>query len=180
MGLPIIKIRRSDDRLIFMMEITYLEIASSFWNGAPIFKPVVVMDERVSGYSSQPKWPPDNVFHLHMPVKCRLTQISKLQHYVNLAVYSSCPGFMRVKHGVTVRIHKLSPRQNGRHFADNIFKRVFLNKNPFILFQIIKFHLSLTRRPLQITACQAIARTNDYPVHRYIYASLVAPFTNMI
>ena len=37
-------------------------------------------------------------------------------------------------------INTLRPRQNGRHFADDIFKRIFLNENILILIQIsLKF-----------------------------------------
>ena len=37
-------------------------------------------------------------------------------------------------------INTLSPRQNGRHFADDIFKCIFLNKNIWIPIKIsLKF-----------------------------------------
>ena len=37
-------------------------------------------------------------------------------------------------------INTLRPRQNGRHFADDIFKRIFLNENVWILIKIsLKF-----------------------------------------
>ena len=34
-------------------------------------------------------------------------------------------------------INTLRPRQNGRHFEDDIFKRIFLNENVIIFFQIL-------------------------------------------
>ena len=34
---------------------------------------------------------------------------------------------------VFVKINPLRPRQNGRHFPDNIFKWIFLNENAWIL-----------------------------------------------
>ena len=38
------------------------------------------------------------------------------------------------------RINTLKPRQNGRHFADNIFKCIFLNENVWIMVKIsLKF-----------------------------------------
>ena len=36
----------------------------------------------------------------------------------------------------SVRFNTLRPRQNGRHFADNIFKCIFLNENARILLNI--------------------------------------------
>ena len=37
-------------------------------------------------------------------------------------------------------VSKLRPRQNGRHFADDIFKRIFLNENVWIPIEIsLKF-----------------------------------------
>ena len=39
-----------------------------------------------------------------------------------------------------VSINTLRPRQNGRHFADDIFKRIFLNENVEISIKIsLKF-----------------------------------------
>ena len=39
-----------------------------------------------------------------------------------------------------VMFNTLRPRQNGRHFADDIFKRIFLNENIWILIKIsLKF-----------------------------------------
>ena len=35
-GIPIIKVRRSDDRLIFIIESPYLKIWSLYWNGAQV------------------------------------------------------------------------------------------------------------------------------------------------
>ena len=39
-----------------------------------------------------------------------------------------------------MQINTLRPRQNGRHFADNIFKRIFLNVDVWISIEIsLKF-----------------------------------------
>ena len=47
------------------------------------------------------------------------------------------------KHMVSILLHKgntLRPRQNGRHFADDTFKRIFLNENVWISIEIpLKF-----------------------------------------
>ena len=43
---------------------------------------------------------------------------------------------------VTLRVNTLRRRQNGRHFADNIFSCIFMNKNVWILIKIsLKFVL---------------------------------------
>ena len=48
----------------------------------------------------------------------------------------SCPGV----HGYINHINTLRPRQNGRHFADDIFKRFFLNENVWVSIKIsLKF-----------------------------------------
>ena len=41
---------------------------------------------------------------------------------------------------LSIGINTLRPRQNGRHFADDTFKRIFLNKNVEIWMKIsLKF-----------------------------------------
>ena len=41
---------------------------------------------------------------------------------------------------IITSVNSLRPRQNGRHFADDIFKGIFLNENIWILFKIsLKF-----------------------------------------
>ena len=60
-----------------------------------------------------------------------------------------CPSYYRKYKDVTVQmcerqheatthmhLRTLRPRQNGRHFADDIFKRIFLNENFWILNKI--------------------------------------------
>ena len=39
-------------------------------------------------------------------------------------------------YGLLYLINTLRPRQNGRHFADNIFKSIFVNENISILLKI--------------------------------------------
>ena len=59
--------------------------------------------------------------------------------------------------------NSLRPRQNGRHFADDLFKCIFLNENVWIS---IKFHWRLFLRVRSINNNpalfqQAIIWTND-------------------
>ena len=56
-----------------------------------------------------------------------------------------------------VELTNLSPEQNGHHFADDIFKCIFMNENLCILIQI-----SLNFVPNKL---QAIIWTNADPVH---------------
>ena len=65
----------------------------------------------------------------------------------------------QIKHGA--RFNSLRPRENGRHFADDVFKRIFLNENVLISIEIsLKFvpkgqmnnipalaHITAWRRP---------------------------------
>ena len=64
------------------------------------------------------------------------------------------------------RVNTLRPRQDGRHFPDDIFKRIFLNENAWILIKIsLKFvpKGSTNNIPalVQATKWQAIVWTND-------------------
>ena len=43
-------------------------------------------------------------------------------------------------------VNTLRPRQNGRHFADDPFKRIFLNENVYIYKFRLRFHWSLFPR----------------------------------
>ena len=60
-------------------------------------------------------------------------------------IYSYCSTFIRnftplPAPGTWVLFNTLSPRQNGRNFADDIFKRIFLNENVWIPIKIsLKF-----------------------------------------
>ena len=75
----------------------------------------------------------------------------------------------------TVQVNTLRPWQNGRHFADDIFKCIFLNKNIWISIQIsLKF---VPKGPInnipalvQIMACR---RPGDKPLSELMMASLL-------
>ena len=73
-------------------------------------------------------------------------------------------------------INILRLRQNGQHFADDIFKCIFLNENVLISIKIsLKFVLegSFNNFPalVEIMGRQAIIWTNDGQVYWCIYAS---------
>ena len=83
--------------------------------------------------------------------------------------------------GDVVVINTLRPRQNGRHFADNSFKRILVNENVRILMEIslkfvLKGPINNIQALVQIMAC-AVQATSHYLnqcwfVYRGIYASL--------
>ena len=80
-------------------------------------------------------------------------------------------------------VNTLRPRQNGRHFADDIFKRIFFNENVWISIKIsLKF---VPKGPINkipaLFQIMAWRRPGDKPlfepmmvslVYRRIYASL--------
>ena len=66
----------------------------------------------------------------------------------------------------------LPPGQNGRHFADDIFKCTFMNENFCISIQIsLKFVPGVPINN-KCALVQLITRTNADPVHRIRYAAL--------
>ena len=78
----------------------------------------------------------------------------------------------------SINVNTLRPTQNGRHFADDMFKWIFLNENVWIPIEIsLKF---VPKGPINnipalvriMAGRQAIIWTNDDPVQRRIYASL--------
>ena len=68
-------------------------------------------------------------------------------HYTNfvIAIMTTCGGTSDGKVGIKLQwllcnINTLRPRQDGRHFPDNILKCIFLNENVWILIEIsLKF-----------------------------------------
>ena len=80
--------------------------------------------------------------------------------------------------GYVIRLNSSPPGQNGRHFADDVFKRIFLNENIWISNKIsleyVHWGLNYNMSALvQILAWrQAIIWTNADPVHRRVYTAL--------
>ena len=61
---------------------------------------------------------------------------------MNFAIWACCENNIHDHHdsSLVVTVNKLCARQNGRHFPDDIFERIFLNKNVWILIRIsLKF-----------------------------------------
>ena len=63
---------------------------------------------------------------IYLPISFGVTSLA-------LAVF---PGFNEVATSHMIFFNSRRPRQNGRHFADDIFKRIFLNENVWISFKI--------------------------------------------
>ena len=73
------------------------------------------------------------------------------------------------------RVNTLRPRQNGRRFADDTFKRIFLNENVKITIKIsLKFvpngPINNNLALVQIMACR---RSGDKPLSEPMMASLL-------
>ena len=76
----------------------------------------------------------------------------------------------------------MRPRQNGRHFADNIFKCIFLNENVWILIENFtgvcsegsnwEYSIIGSDNGLALIRRQAIICTNECIGYWWIYASL--------
>ena len=61
-------------------------------------------------------------------------------HYLHLACWIAMFGYSLFWYKIACSINTLRPRQNGRLFADNTFKRIFLNENIRISIKIsLKF-----------------------------------------
>ena len=71
-------------------------------------------------------------------------------------------------------INTLRPRQNGHHFADDIFKRIFLNDNIWIQIQISKFvpKGSINNIPA-LVKIMAWRRPGDKPLSEPMMVSLL-------
>ena len=72
-------------------------------------------------------------------------------------------------------INALRPRQNGRHFADDVFKCIFLNENVWITLQIsLKFvHKGLINNILPLFQIMAWRRPGDKPLSEPMMVSLL-------
>ena len=70
---------------------------------------------------------------LHKSVASILTKylLYKYASIVLLFVFANC------RDAIQLQLNTLRPRQNGRHFADDIFKWIFLNENLWIPIKIV-------------------------------------------
>ena len=89
------------------------------------------------------------------------------QKYISLYVFHVCETQCKHMHATdtTSTLNALRPRQNGRHFADDIFKCIFLNENVWISQTIpLKFIPNVRNNnipALAPTRRQAIIWTHD-------------------
>ena len=72
------------------------------------------------------------------------------------------------------RLNTLRPRQNGRHFADDIFKRIFFNENVWISIKIsLKFvHKGPINKIPALVQIMAWHRIGDKPLSELMLISL--------
>ena len=78
-------------------------------------------------------------------------------------------------HPLSLNINTLRPRQNGRHFADDTFKRIFMNENVRILIKIsLKF---VPKGPINnihaLVQIMAWRRPGDKPLSEPMLVSLL-------
>ena len=86
-----------------------------------------------------------------------------------------CIGSLDWKYTVYVGANTLRPRQDGRHFADDIFAGIFFNENFGIL---IKFSLKYVRKdPIDnnpaLVQIMALRRSGDKPLSEPMMVSLL-------
>ena len=122
-----------------------------------------------------------------LPMKNIESHYSHNNQYIDIIMSEDCSksvalsaGWYVSWHMVAVlrsiaRFNTLRPRQNGRHFADAIFKCIFLNENIWISIQIsLKFvpRGSVNNIPalVQIMTCR---RPGDKPLSELMMASLL-------
>ena len=77
--------------------------------------------------------------------------------------------------GCSIRwLNTLRPRQNGRHFADDVFKCIFLNENVWISFKIsLKFVKGLINNIPSLVQIMAWRRPGDKPLSEPVMVSLL-------
>ena len=93
-------------------------------------------------------------------------------HYLN-----QCWSISLTSYGVTRQrsVNILRPRQNGRHFADDIFKCIFLNKNAWIALKIsLKFVPTVQINNISaLVQIMAWRRPGDKPLSEPMMVSLL-------
>ena len=106
----------------------------------------------------------EKLFRLPVPFACEETLEMRKWFYVALKIYQLVKG-----------LNTLRPRQNGRHFADDIFKCIFLNENVWILIKIsLKF---VPKGPINnipaLVQIMAWRRPGDKPLSEPLMVSLL-------
>ena len=84
-------------------------------------------------------------------------------------VVSRCPWYCQWWHKIHLECHFSwsSPRQNGRHFADDIFRCIFLNQKFCILFKISLTFVPSDKNPV-LVSIMAWRRIGDKPLFKPI------------
>ena len=83
-------------------------------------------------------------------------------------------GIMESRHRISILFNTLRPRQNGRHFAEDIFKCIFLNENVWIPIRIsLKFvPKCLINNNPALVQIKAWRRPGDKPLSEPLMVSL--------
>ena len=83
---------------------------------------------------------------------------------------------MKVPHNLVQLFNTLRPRQNGRHFADNIFKCNFFNENVWTLIKISMNYFPkgpIINNILTLAQIMAWCRSGDKPLSEPMMVSLL-------
>ena len=108
-------------------------------------------------------------FAKYRSITTDLIRLSCTHHLLSLPVAQWTPAIKEYLHTT------LRPRQNGRHFADDIFKCIFLNENVWIPIEIsLKFvpHGSINNIP-GLVQIMAWRRPGDKPLSEPMIVSLL-------
>ena len=127
-AIPIIKITRSRDRFIFVMEILIPSKTSIYWHRAQSIIMTIILTTNVPHFVHDGE------------IKCVTLEL-KICPTSQICCFLRCRyiygGLLKKVYGT---INKLRPRQNGCHFAHDVFKCIFMNGNLWISTKIsLKF-----------------------------------------
>ena len=76
------------------------------------------------------QWGNPAIYDCHIENDVNLRYMGEIIHIITLQ------SVIKIKPCVTCVFNTLRPKQDGRHFADDIFKRIFLNDNSCISIDI--------------------------------------------
>ena len=106
--------------------------------------------------------------YLHNGISCFINDVAVIWYRYCITNETHCWPKYRL-------LNTLRPRQNGRHFADDIFKRIFFNENVWILLKIsLKF---VSKGPINkiqaLFQIMAWRRPGDKPLSEAMLVSLL-------
>ena len=125
---------------------------------ADLFSDIVIIGVKSRQLTSLNKWWSDNVVFHERCLYDRNLHLNDAEQIIDITPWHD--------NNVFTIFNTLRPRQNGRHFADDIFKRIFLNANIWIPIKIsLKFvhKVSINNIP-PLVQVMAWRRPGDKPL----------------